>query len=72
MGYIEWVTQEENVAHSLGKKVHQIDSKTMAVLNTFNSFNAAERAVHSDQRTIKKAIRDGTVAAGFMWKLADT
>lgn len=68
---LEWLSQQENVAHSRGTKVHQIDSKTMSVVNTFNSVNAAERAVHTCHRTINKAILEGSMAAGFMWKLAD-
>lgn len=42
---LEWRTTQENSAHSTGKAVHQIDLTTGKIINTFNSINAAARAI---------------------------
>ncbi|CAH6421484.1 HNH endonuclease [uncultured virus] len=38
---LEWVTQKQNVIHSCGKKINQIDLETNQILNTFSTIREA-------------------------------
>lgn len=71
---LEWVTYQQNIIHSFGKKVYQLDPKTNKLLNTFNSMKEAATAVGlKTTNTIKESCTiKHRLAAGYKWKWPDT
>ena len=75
---LEWTTASENVAHSLGIKVNQIDIETGEIIKTFASASAASEIVLIELKKNKicETILDvcrgkRKTAYGYKWKLAD-
>ena len=72
---LEWVTQKENMSHSMGKKVHQLDKETGKIIKTYNSLAEAQRAVNNKSKSvtcIRRVITGEKKSAyGFKWALAE-
>lgn len=69
---LEWCTIQQNVNHSLAKKIHQIDIKTNEIIKTFNSISEASNFITGKKDdNIGKVIRGQKLTAyGYKWILA--
>ena len=69
---LEWCTIQQNVNHSLAKKIHQIDIETNKIIKTFNSISEASNfIVGKKDDNIGKVIRGKKITAyGYKWILA--
>jgi hypothetical protein len=69
---LEWCTIQQNVNHSLSKKIHQIDIETNKTINIFISISEASRIiVGRKDDNIGKVIRGEKLTAyGYKWILA--
>ena len=73
---LEWVSFRENIEHSLGKKVNQIDPKTNKIINTFKTINKACEYLglsHEGMCTCISYCCKGKhkLSYGFKWEYAD-
>lgn len=70
---LEWVTNRQNIVHSCGKRVHQIDRNTGEIIKTYDSIRAASRAMgrktNSNISQVCKGIRPSVF--GYCWMEAD-
>jgi type IV secretory pathway VirB10-like protein len=77
---LEWTSQQKNAEYSLGKKVHQIDSETNAIIKTHTSIRAAVTCLN-EGRTKKEKINKTGISrcchgeidqyTGYIWKFSD-
>ena len=65
---LEWCTNTENIQHSNGKKVQQIDLETGKVINTFNSVNEAQRTLNLKSTISIKKNCEGEYKHGYGYK----
>lgn len=69
---LEWVTTRQNIVHSKGKAVNQIDIKTGEIIKTYDSIMAARRALNlrSDISIRKCCWRIYKTGYGYKWEYA--
>lgn len=70
---LEWCTIQQNVNHSLAKKIHQIDIKTNEIIKTFNSISEATINILGSRKNdnIGDVVRGRKLSAyGYKWILA--
>lgn len=73
---LEWVTNKENITHSKGKKVKQIDIETGKTIRTFSSIRDAARSNSTPERKlnfngISNCCNNKQESyAGFKWQFA--
>ena len=69
---LEWTDLKGNSAHSMGKKVKQIDIKTNKVINIYNTLMGAIRSLcllPSDVSSISRCCKGGrNTAYGYKWE----
>jgi HNH endonuclease len=70
---LEWMTEQENCAHSRGKKVRQIDMKTNECIQVFNSIRDIYRQFNKQySSTIRKACNGQRKSLfGYKWEWDD-
>lgn len=70
---LEWCTYSQNSAHSLGKKINQIDIETNKVINTFNSISDAQRFLGEKCRMNISEVCRGlrNKAYGYKWSYVE-
>ena len=70
---LEWVNHTQNITHSQGKRINQIDIKTNKILKTYNSmndvFNELNKKYGGNIRLVCQGKR--TSAFGYKWSFAD-
>lgn len=72
---LEWTTNRENVVHSTGRKVHQININTNKIINTYKSLACAALVFNKKNGTqafgrVCQGIRK--TCYGYKWQYADT
>lgn len=69
---LEWTTHKQNIIHSQGKKVNQIDIKTNKVIKTFNcirdAFDELKKPISSNISKVCLGKRETTY--GYKWSFA--
>jgi hypothetical protein len=70
---LEWVTNQENTAHSRGKRVCQIDVVSCKILRIFISYVEVGKGVgiKDCKRPIANACKNKTEIYGFYWKMME-
>lgn len=72
---LEWITQRDNVIHSKGIKVHQLDKDTGKIIKTFNCIADAAKAMNSNNGSaivnVCKGRASCITACGYKWSYAD-
>ena len=70
---LEWCDQIHNMAHSMGKKLNQIDIKTNKVIKTFNTVNDAFRELNKNYGSCIRLVCEGKnkTAFGYKWKFVE-
>ncbi|ARF11808.1 HNH endonuclease [Klosneuvirus KNV1] len=69
---LEWVTTRENVIHSKGVKINQIDPETDEIINTFKSATHAAEYVGCDTGTIIRVCKGKrNHCRGYKWQYAE-
>ena len=66
---LEWCSHEQNMAHSQGKKINQIDIKTGQIIKTFDSISDAQREMKQKSRMGISGVCSGNrkSACGYKW-----
>lgn len=70
---LEWTTHTDNITHSTGRKVNQIDIETGNIIKTFVSIAEAAKSVNSTNQTCitKVCMGQKKTAYGYKWEYAD-
>jgi len=71
---LEWSSHRNNIIHSYGKRVHQIDSKTGEIIKTFDCIMSAAIAMGMGNSGSITRVCKGTRkhCRGYKWQYADT
>lgn len=66
---LEWCSHEQNMAHSQGKKINQIDIKTGQIIKMFDSISDAQREMKQKSRMGISGVCSGNrkSAGGYKW-----
>jgi hypothetical protein len=67
---LEWVTDQQNTIHSIGKPIHMLDLDSYEIINTFDSLTKAEKfiGVKSCYGRIRKCCNgDRKSYGGYIW-----
>lgn len=69
---LEWCTKKHNSAHSLGKKINQIDKETNKIIKTFNSMQDVYRELGKTYGSSIRKVCNGknNHAYGYKWSYA--
>ena len=67
---LEWCTTRENIIHSIGKKLEQIDPKTNKIINIFSNVKDAHNYCKKGSGSRITEVCNGTreLAYGYKWK----
>lgn len=67
---LEWCNHKQNITHSQGKKVNQIDMDTNKIIKTFNSMNDAFRELNKNYGANIRLVCEGkrNSAFGYKWE----
>ncbi len=65
---LEWCSHKENITHSQGKKVNQIDMETNKIIKTFNSINDAFRELNKNYGANIRWVCEGKRKSAFGYK----
>lgn len=71
---LEWISHRNNIIHSYGKRVHQIDSKTGEIINTFDCIMSAAIATGMKNSSLINRVCKGKRkhCRDYKWQYADT
>lgn len=69
---LEWVNHIQNITHSQGKKVNQIDIKTNKILKTYDSVNNAFKELNKNYGGNIKLVCEGKRKSAFGYKWSFT
>jgi len=69
---LQWCTQKQNIIHSLGKKVNQLNLETGEIIKTFDCINDAYRELNKKYGSNIRHVCEGkrNFAYGFKWSYA--
>jgi hypothetical protein len=65
---LQWCNHKQNIAHSYGKKVNQIDIKTNKIIKTFNTINDAFRELNKTYGANIRWVCEGKRQSAFGYK----
>lgn len=67
---LQWCNHKQNITHSQGKKVNQIDIKTNKIIKSFDSINDAYRELNKNYGSNIRLVCEGkrNSAFGYKWK----
>ena len=65
---LQWCTFVQNLTHSRGKKVNQIDKDTGVIINSFDSISDAYKSFGTIININKMCKGDRQTAHGYKWK----
>jgi hypothetical protein len=65
---LEWCSHKENITHSQGKKVNQIDMETNKIIKTFDSINDAFRELNKNYGANIRWVCEGKRKSAFGYK----
>ena len=69
MENLEWVTNQQNMVHSQGKKINKICPETNKILKTYNTVSEAMREFNKKSTSgLWQALKKDKIVYGFKWK----
>lgn len=68
---LEWISQQQNISHSVGRKVRQFDYMSNDTIKIFNSISEASRFIEVGPTSIRRAIDTNRPCKGFYFEFID-